>query len=419
MQTDVPEGWERKPLGTVATIVGGTGFPTKHQGQTGAEFPFIKVSDMNLAGNERTVTWSTNSVTQDTLKLLGATAHPVGTTIFPKVGAALLTNKRRLLGVPATFDNNVMGVIARHADSDFVFHWTCTLDFANHVQLGALPSINQATVSSLPILLPPLPEQRKIAAILSSVDEAIQATQAVIEQTRRVKEGLLQELLTKGIGHTRFKKTPIGEIPEGWEIQELSGLCSIAHGYAFKSEFFTDSRTEYHLLTPGNFSVNGGYQPHKNRFYSGEVPEEYVLDEGDLLVTMTDLTPGCQTLGLPMRVPAFPGFSALHNQRLGRLTVDGPDKLSIEFLECFLLSKPYRDRIKATASGSTVRHTSPTRILASSIPLPSKREQQKIASAIKAPDQSAVTGETSLRQLRKLKQGLLQDLLTGKVRVSV
>ena len=54
MQTDVPEGWERKPLGTVATIVGGTGFPTKHQGQTGAEFPFIKVSDMNLAGNERT-----------------------------------------------------------------------------------------------------------------------------------------------------------------------------------------------------------------------------------------------------------------------------------------------------------------------------------------------------------------------------
>ena len=206
MQTDVPEGWERKPLGTVATIVGGTGFPTKHQGQTGAEFPFIKVSDMNLAGNERTVTWSTNSVTQDTLKLLGATAHPVGTTIFPKVGAALLTNKRRLLGVPATFDNNVMGVIARHADSDFVFHWTCTLDFANHVQLGALPSINQATVSSLPILLPPLPEQRKIAAILSSVDEAIQATQAVIEQTRRVKEGLLQDLLTKGIGHTRFKQ---------------------------------------------------------------------------------------------------------------------------------------------------------------------------------------------------------------------
>ncbi|MBK6578673.1 MAG: restriction endonuclease subunit S [Sandaracinaceae bacterium] len=63
-------------------------------------------------------------------------------------------------------------------------------------------------------LLPPLPEQKKIAAILSSVDEAIQATQLVIDQTRRVKEGLLQDLLTRGLpGHTRFKQTEIGEIP--------------------------------------------------------------------------------------------------------------------------------------------------------------------------------------------------------------
>ncbi len=71
------------------------------------------------------------------------------------------------------------------------------------------------------VLLPPLAEQKKIAAILSSVDEAIQATEAVIEQTRRVKDGLLQDLLTRGIGHTRFKQTEIGEIPESWEVRQL------------------------------------------------------------------------------------------------------------------------------------------------------------------------------------------------------
>lgn len=73
--------------------------------------------------------------------------------------------------------------------------------------------------------LPPLPEQKKIAAILSAVDEAIQATEAVIAQTRRVKEGLLQDLLTRGIGHTRFKQTEIGEIPEEWEVRRLGRLA--------------------------------------------------------------------------------------------------------------------------------------------------------------------------------------------------
>ena len=84
-------------------------------------------------------------------------------------------------------------------------------------QGSTFDAINGADLRNLPVPLPPLAEQRKIAVILTSVDEAIQATEAVIAQTRRVKEGLLQELLTKGIGHTRFKQTEIGEIPEGWE----------------------------------------------------------------------------------------------------------------------------------------------------------------------------------------------------------
>ena len=78
-----------------------------------------------------------------------------------------------------------------------------------------------------PLLLPPLPEQTKIAAILSSVDEAIAATQSVIDQTRKVKQGLLQDLLTRGIGHTRFKQTEIGEIPEAWEVKRLDSVVKL------------------------------------------------------------------------------------------------------------------------------------------------------------------------------------------------
>jgi type I restriction enzyme S subunit len=269
------------------------------------------------------------------------------------------------------------------------------------------------------VALPPIPEQKKIAAILSSVDEAIQATQAVIEQTRRVKEGLLQELLTRGIGHTRFKQTPIGEIPERWEVLRLSSLCSITHGYAFQGEFFTDEETDFHLLTPGNFAVGGGYQPHKNRFYRGEVDPTYVLSAGDLMVTMTDLTPGCQTLGLPLLVPSFRSYRALHNQRLGLVEIGEPELLSKDYLYAFLLSEGYRSVIRKTASGTTVRHTSPTKILSTEIPLPPKDEQARITKTLASFDTSEDSCTALLESHRTTKAGLLQYLLTGKVRVSV
>ncbi|MED0686409.1 restriction endonuclease subunit S, partial [Anoxybacillus ayderensis] len=81
--------------------------------------------------------------------------------------------------------------------------------------------LSKKDIEDLNLLLPPLGEQSKIASILSSVDETIEKTKAIIKQTEKVKKGLMQQLLTKGIGHTKFKKTEIGEIPEGWEVARL------------------------------------------------------------------------------------------------------------------------------------------------------------------------------------------------------
>jgi hypothetical protein len=100
---------------------------------------------------------------------------------------------------------------------------------AQKSQLGQGSSVMHLYAHNLEqvvLLLPPLPEQKKIAAILSSVDDAIAATRKVIEQTEQVKKGLLQTLMTRGIGHTRFKKTEIGEIPEGWEVVPLEELIT-------------------------------------------------------------------------------------------------------------------------------------------------------------------------------------------------
>ena len=87
--------------------------------------------------------------------------------------------------------------------------------------------------------IPPLPEQQKIASILSNVDNLIQKTDQIIEQTQRLKKGLMQKLLTKGIGHTKFKKTDLGEIPEEWPIVKLKDIVSsYKNGIYKKSSYY-------------------------------------------------------------------------------------------------------------------------------------------------------------------------------------
>ena len=261
----VPNGWRQSILGEICDLSGGSGFPMRFQGRVDLPIPFIKVSDMNSPGNEKHIVSATNYVDEKLLKAMNARTFPPGSLVFPKVGAALLTNKRRILTRPTAIDNNIMVLIPESVESDFLYYRTLQIDMGEYVQRGALPSVNQATIRQIHILLPPLPEQKKIAAILGSVDEAIQATQAVIDQTRKVKQGLLQQLLTRGIGHTRFKKTEIGEIPEEWEVATarecvergfILALQDGNHGsqYPRKSEFV---REGLRYLSASNITEDG------------------------------------------------------------------------------------------------------------------------------------------------------------------
>lgn len=116
--------WKKFPLSEIASIGSGAGFPIADQGSEGEEFPFIKVSDMNLPSNERIIqTWN-NSVSEVVRHKLRATAFRAGSVIFPKIGAAIATNKKRILTRPTCVDNNVMAVAANpeFLDDGFLFY---------------------------------------------------------------------------------------------------------------------------------------------------------------------------------------------------------------------------------------------------------------------------------------------------------
>ena len=171
--------------------------------------------------------------------------------------------------------------------------------------------------------------------------------------------------------------------PRGIRVR-LGDLIRVKHGFAFKGEHFVDKPSQFVLVTPGNFAIGGGFQCTKLKFYSGPVPDEYVLKPGDLVVTMTDLSRGADTLGLGAVVPKDEGRVYLHNQRIGLVEVLHPEKLAKSWLHYLLRTSDYRAWVVGSASGSTVKHTSPSRICDFEFDLPPLRVQEEAATTLDA-----------------------------------
>lgn len=167
-----------------------------------------------------------------------------------------------------------------------------------------------------------------------------------------------------------------------YPLKELGHGIEIKHGFAFKGEFFS-GEGEKIVLTPGNFYDEGGfkYTPGKEKFYTGEIPEDYICSKGDLIVAMTEQTPGL--LGSTALVPEDEKF--LHNQRIGLITFDNQkyDKL---FLNYLFRTKSVRDQIALSSSGTKVKHTSPKRIYEVLAPKPPLDKQQKIGALLHSLD---------------------------------
>ena len=172
----------------------------------------------------------------------------------------------------------------------------------------------------------------------------------------------------------------------GWHDIMLGDLIEVKHGFAFKGEFFSDEG-HYILLTPGNCHVSGGLKlkGEKEKFYIGDFPKEYLLSAGDLIVVMTDLVNSAPILGGALTIPEDGRF--LHNQRMGLIRVTKPDRIDKKFLYYLLNTNSYRNQVRGSASGATVRHTSPDRIKQCKVRIPDTVvEQRHIASILSAYD---------------------------------
>ena len=165
----------------------------------------------------------------------------------------------------------------------------------------------------------------------------------------------------------------------------LGDYIRIKHGFAFKGDYISTEDNGVVLVTPGNFEIGGGFKEKKCKFFTAAYPPDYVLHTGDLIVTMTDLSKQGDTLGYSAIVPNTDRVY-LHNQRIGLVHVFSPEA-DKDYIYWFMRTARYQKSIVATASGSTVKHTSPSRIYEVEIDLPSLTVQKRIAATLFAIEQ--------------------------------
>jgi len=412
------EGWNSITLGEVCKFTGGNGFREELQGQKDGDYPFIKVSDMELPGNKKAIVEANNWIDEKTRIKEAFKAFPELSVVFAKVGAALLLNRRRILTRPTCIDNNMMAAVPSGIEPLFLYYVLSDIDFADFVQSGAVPSINQGQLSSILFVLPKPNEQAKIAEILSTVDRAIEQTEALIAKQQRIKTGLMQDLLTRGIdehGNLRsekthqFKDSPVGRIPVEWEVMKLSGA--------------TSKLVTYGIVQPGGHIPDGVPFVQTKDLAQGLLCQDMMdrtshgihsayqrstIHTGDILIGIR------ASVGCVAEVP-----KELNNTNISRgiARLSPSSKLLGRYLFWIVQAIHIQKMIKMEIKGSTYPEITLPALRNIHISVPTQEEQYQIVQSLDSVATQIRQIEILLTKLRSLKTALMQDLLTGKKRV--
>ena len=307
------------------------------------------------------------------------------------------------------------------SDARWLYYAVSNLGLDKLNEATGIPGLNRNTAAAVTFYVPPLPEQRKIAAILSSLDDAIEKTRAVIDQVQVVKRGLMQELLTRGLPgrHKRFKQTEIGEIPEEWRVVAIGALGQDSRtavrtgpfGSSMKTKDFRSSGVP--VITIQSLGEGELYEPGLFFTSEGKADElsEYSVAEGDLVFSrVADIG---RSLAVDARLSGW-----LISPNLIRIRPDRRKADARFMMYAITLAKGVVRQI-ISISGNAGRPVVSSSILRRlCIPVPKLGEQREIARAGQRLESRIRTEMAKVNLLKELKGALMPVLLTGELRVT-
>ena len=405
-----PEGWRDVRLGDLMTATVGGGTPDRAcVDYWGGTIPWATIKDLG----PRVLLDTQEHITEKGLSNSASHLVPANTVVVAtrmNVGAVFQS------GIPIAINQDLRALLpAKPLSAEYLFYFLQANEkVLSRIATGTtVKGLRVNSLLSLPLPLPPLSEQRSIAAILSSVDDAIEKTQAVIDQVQVVKRGLMQELLTRGLlgWHTKFKQSEIGEIPEKWEVCALSNLCdrmfvgiaqAATHAYAERGVPIvrTTNVREHHLDTESLLAITDEFAREMKR---------KALCGGDVLTART----------------GYPGTSVVVPESLGgaqcfTLLVSRPSsRLRSRYL-CHTMNSGHGKRIVSRGqAGGAQQNLNVSVFKKALLSVPSLEEQDAICSVLDACYALIDREENWKGALFSIKSSLMSTLLTGELRVNL
>lgn len=285
----------------------------------------------------------------------------------------------------------------------FIYHFFCSKYFKNFIAMrtegSVIPHLYQKDFVDLDFPLPQLSVQDKIVGILDAICNKIDLNKSINENLEQQAIAIFNEL-----AQNSNSKKPLSE------------FIKIKHGYAFKGDYISTEDNGIVLVTPGNFCIGGGFKENKCKYFTGDYPNDYVLQPNSLIVTMTDLSKEADTLGYSALVPQSSERIYLHNQRIGLVEPINTD-IPLSYVYWYMRSYEYHMSIVGSASGSTVKHTSPGRILEQHIPLPDKNSLEQYAAILDNINTIVSRNNAENTYLHSLREALLPKLMSGEISV--
>ena len=398
--------WSYVPLQEVVGKItsGGTpkaGTPSYY----GGDIPFLKIKD--LTNSTRFVDSASLSITERGLQNSSARVFPSGTVLTTMYGTIGVT---RILRKPMATNQAIAAFLElRGITSEFLMQ---LINFEAEKLASMASQTTQANISATVLKeylvdIPPLPEQKKIASILTSVDEVIENTQKQIDKLQDLKKATMNELLTKGIGHTEFKDSELGRIPKSWEVKKLKDIGDCIRGLTYSPDDIAE--TGLLVLRSSNIQ-HGRIYLGDNVFVNLDVTRKFRTQVGDLLICVRNGSR--RLLGKSAIIP-----EGLPPSTHGAFMTVFRTPLN-EYVQFLLQSEWFFTQVSRDI-GATINSINNSNLLEYLFAFPTHHEQTQITNQLKSIESLIVGKSNKLSQTQSLKKSLMQDLLTGKVRVTM
>jgi type I restriction enzyme S subunit len=419
----LPAEWKVVELREIADCQGGYAFSPDYQGKSSGDYPFYKVSDMNLPGNEMQLDRANNYITEQDAEEMRVKTFQSGSVVFPKVGGAVRTNKKRILCQESVVDNNVMAVWVKEPSEcldEHLFYFFLTVDLNSLANPGTLPYITNSRVEKQLVPRPPLDEQRRIASALRNIQEAIAAQDDVITAARELKRSLMERLFTYGVTQSRgdaeaqrvqLKETEIGEVPEHWQVLPLDEVLeSTQYGTSERA----DLSGRYPVLRMNN--LEDGRIDNSDLKYmdlDDEDLKKYRLQPGDVIFNRTN------SFELVGKTALFDLEGDYVFASYLIRVVPEATRLMSEYLNYYLNWQRTQRYLRQVATrGASQSNISATKLGRLKMALPNIREQRRSVEVLQDVDAKVAAEEQRKAALEELFRSALEQLMTGQIRLN-